>query len=470
MRITSSLLLALPAVAPPVTAGGDACPFEARADSPVDRFETGAAVVDGRVYLFGGFYTPAIEATARVDRYDPTTDLWTPMADMPVPVTHVAAVRDGDFVWFFGGFVGDDPGTPSTDALRYGLSTDTWELVPEAALPEARAAGGVVLVDRELHYFGGVLPDRQHSTTDHWVLDLDDLGSGWDTQSAAPMPTPRNHFGFALHAGRIYAIGGQDIHDPITQPWGTQYAVDLATVEAYDPQTNTWTTLADMPRPRSHFEAAVTEYDGRLWIAGGQDSVAADPALASVLSYDAQTDAWQDEPPLPVGVNGPCFQLVGDSFFLSTGKDDPVTPQDASFLRKASPREGCLAGDVSAIATGAGGTQTFTIDAGPGRSGAIYLLLGSATGQFPATPIDGLHLPLVADAYTQLTIQLANGAFLAQSLGFLDGQGQATAAFTLPAGLAELAGLELHHAYLTLDPLTFGFDAASNAVGVALLP
>src|SRR5437016_12348384 len=61
-------------------------------------------------------------------------------------------------------------------------------------------------------------------------------GSGfWTTK--APMPTGRYALGVAAVNGILYAVGGYN------------NAV-LATLEAYDPVTNTWTTKAPMPTAR----------------------------------------------------------------------------------------------------------------------------------------------------------------------------------------------------------------------------
>jgi hypothetical protein len=64
----------------------------------------------------------------------------------------------------------------------------------------------------------------------------------WTT--VAPMPTAR----LALAAvtgtdGTIYAIGGED--------WNGFTRVPFSNMEAYNPATNTWKTLASMPTARN---------------------------------------------------------------------------------------------------------------------------------------------------------------------------------------------------------------------------
>ena len=70
----------------------------------------------------------------------------------------------------------------------------------------------------------------------------------------AAMPTARNP-AVGVVNGIVYAVGG----------WGASNY--LATVEAYDPATNTWTTKASMPTPR--FGLAVGVVNGILYAVGG---------------------------------------------------------------------------------------------------------------------------------------------------------------------------------------------------------
>ena len=86
--------------------------------------------------------------------------------------------------------------------------------------------------------------------------------------------------------------------------------------------------------------------------------------------------------------------------------------------------------------------------------------------------VDSVVLPLVADAYSTVTLTNANQPPFGNTLGVLDAAGQAVATLTVPPGTSPaLAGLTLFHAYLALDP-TFGFHAtlASNAVPLELVP
>ena len=72
---------------------------------------------------------------------------------MPVTLTHAGVAVDGQTVWLVGGLVGHYPGAVTSDVWRYHAGTNTWTRGPK--LPGARAAGGLVKLGRNLHYFGG---------------------------------------------------------------------------------------------------------------------------------------------------------------------------------------------------------------------------------------------------------------------------------------------------------------------------
>ena len=60
---------------------------------PGQRGAGGIAVVDGRIYYFGGLVSPD-QTSAQADVYDIATDTWTQLPDLPVAKDHFKAARD----------------------------------------------------------------------------------------------------------------------------------------------------------------------------------------------------------------------------------------------------------------------------------------------------------------------------------------------------------------------------------------
>lgn len=279
--------------------------------APTPKMEAASAVIDGKLYVFGGFAGTMWGAPVepRVSVYDPVADTWSRAADLPLDVTHANAVLVDRTVWLAGGYRGPHPGPPVADVQRYDVGTDAWSAGPP--LPHPLAAGTLVLVGRTLHYVGGFV-DRDTTVAEHWALDVDGDPT-W--QPRAPLPAPRGHLASAVVDGRIYAIGGQIRHD--TNP------VDLATVDVYDPARDAWTAVAPLPAPRSHFEAATFVHRGAIVIVGGRDDMRFYPlsraGLANVTRYDPARDAWTELPTLPLGLESTCARVIGERLVVTNG-------------------------------------------------------------------------------------------------------------------------------------------------------
>jgi N-acetylneuraminic acid mutarotase len=269
------------------------------APSPAVRAESLGRVVNGKLYVMGGLTndsTGKIIAMTRCDVYDPTTDTWTQLADEPEAITHAGVVVDGSDIWFVGGYIGDHPGPGSAHVWKYDTLTNTWTAGPD--LPAARGAGAAAIVDRKLHFFGGMDETRATDEADHWVLDLTPPPPPvvdpenpdapveppppptWTT--AAPLPNARNHVAAGSLDGKIYVLGGQHAQESAQDA--------QSEVDCYDPATDTWTRLADLPSPRSHVNASTFVMNGKIIVLGGENGY--NLPQSTIYSYDPATNPW----------------------------------------------------------------------------------------------------------------------------------------------------------------------------------
>ena len=295
--------------------------------APTSKMEAQSAVVGGKLYVFGGFAGTNAESMSpvepRVSVYDPVADAWSRAADMPIDVTHCNAVVVDGTVWLAGGYRGPHPGVTVANVSRYDVASNAWSAGPP--LPVPTAGGTLVLVDRTLYYIGGFL-DRDATVASHWALTVDG-GTTWEPRAA--LPAPRGHLASAVVGGRIYAIGGQRRHD--SDP------VDLDVVDVYDPARDTWTAVASLPTPRSHFEASTFVHHGRIVIIGGRNNTRWRPlnrvALANVTTYDPATDTWTELPALPMALQSTCAQVIDGRLIVTNGcVMDGVAGQTRTFL------------------------------------------------------------------------------------------------------------------------------------------
>ena len=137
-------------------------------------------------------------------------------------------------------------------------------------------------------------------------------------------------------------------------------------------------------------------------------------------------------------------------------------------LTKLVVEVSALSQSMNQYSLSAGTPVSFALEAGAARAGRLYLLMGSASGTSPGLPVaPGVTLPLNFDGYLSFSVTYANLTPFTNSFGILDGAGQATAGWALPAGWdPSLAGAQFSHAYVTLAPLDF----ASEAETLTLIP
>ncbi|MBI3811108.1 MAG: hypothetical protein HY283_02725 [Nitrospirae bacterium] len=279
------------------------------ANAPIARYEAQGLAVEGKLYVFGGFYNQKTQATDQSDRYDIKTDTWTPISSLPDKITHAGQATDGRFIYLAGGFVGDHPGASSNRFWKYEIARNAWTEGPP--LPAKRGGGALVRLERRLHYFGGTVRllggDYKEDHGDHWIFDLDHPDVGWST--AAPLPNPRNHIGGCAAGGNIYAVGGQHLGDENS---GNQRSVDV-----YDPGHDTWSRAADLPIAKGHLTANVLERDGRIIVISGVTDRS--QKLATIDEYDPETDTWTALTSLPEPRQSPVSGIVGDKLIVTGG-------------------------------------------------------------------------------------------------------------------------------------------------------
>jgi hypothetical protein len=203
-------------------------------------------------------------------------------------------------------------------------------------------------------------------------------------------------------------------------------------------------------------------------------------ARAFVAVHDALDGAplWQaliDTPPPAGGFflddvgRGLALSDDGRSLFAAAGVWSGATFTDTLLLRL---RLAELLISPPAISLSSGGAQALRLRGGPALAGDAYLLLGSASGTAVSLSFDGFPLPLQIDSYTQFVAGGFAASLLQGGAGLLDPLGRAGASLTLPSGLAQgLAGLTLHHAWLSVD-LSGGFAVSwiSNPAPLTLVP
>ncbi|MEO0853593.1 MAG: hypothetical protein AAFY15_08835, partial [Cyanobacteria bacterium J06648_11] len=160
-----------------------------------------------------------------------------------------------------------------------------------------------------------------------------------------------------------------------------------------------------------------------------------------------------------------------DEIGVSAETNSPTTPGSAFgsvFVLSSASFAGtlpALSASPPGISPMSGGFQSLSIDAGPARAGQFYWILGSASASGPAVSLGELFLPLTLDAYTNVSINLANSVPFVNTFGVLDATGKGFAGISVPPQIAvPLTGTVLRHACITIDStgvVTFTSNAAT---------
>lgn len=107
-------------------------------------FGAAAAWTGTEFVVWGGYAgagTPDEEAVAQAAAYDPATDRWRELPDAPIPGAYDGeALWTGTEVWVVGGFGGETGRDPMLGAAAYDPATDAWRNLPDLPGPMAAAA------------------------------------------------------------------------------------------------------------------------------------------------------------------------------------------------------------------------------------------------------------------------------------------------------------------------------------------
>ena len=236
--------------------------------------------LDGKLYLMGGY--PASRQTARtVQIYDIASDDWEYGPELPQPNNHGMATSVNGNIYLIGGqTTADDPSYVNT---VYELDPAAGEWVAKAPMPTARSAGVAILHDGRIYVAGG----RPPHGNDFAVYDP--TADSWEV--LPNLPTQRNHLTGAAIDGRIHVAGGRQ--GPGLSPLMT------TAHEVFDPEAGTWTAAAPMLRARSGMNGVMALGCFHVW--GGEGPAGMFPDHDY---YDPRTDEWMRLLDMPIPVHG----------------------------------------------------------------------------------------------------------------------------------------------------------------------
>jgi N-acetylneuraminic acid mutarotase len=318
--IMASLLFVTTALAQMPTS-----PWKKGAPFPEPDEELYGVAVNSKMYVIGGWGDG--KARGVNYEYDPATDRWTKKQPMPRPAHHAALAAANGKIYAFGGFVA--PATtaipvgaawePIDNAWEFDPATDSWKALPP--LPGKRGSAIAAAVDGKIYVIGGATtmegskdpfftafgPAKVLATNEVY----DPATSKWESRN--PMSVPRNHAFGGVVNGKIYVIGGRTGQAFILS------ATNTDVVEEYNPASNMWSIPKErMPTARS---GGASGTDGRrIFVAGGEvTTTELVGAFRAVEAYDPATNSWTTLPSMMMPRHGVAGAVIGNRFHLVSG-------------------------------------------------------------------------------------------------------------------------------------------------------
>ncbi len=289
---------------------------------PTGRLAFSTAVVDGKIYLIGGTLFENENGPfglSTVEVYDPKTNTWRRVADMPTSRAVPATAVVDNKIYVIGGYSGIDRRIVNLKNLdvveMYDPQTDTWVMKQGMSIP--RKQFGVGVVAGKIYAIGGYVHPRDQKPGAPWRIDLvEDYDPATDTWvKRAKMPTKRDGFGVGVVNNHIYAIGGRGW--PQVGPGGPF----LKVIEEYDPKINRWRQKNEMPALRLSF--STVNFGGAIYLVGGFIWQNRTPQyLATVDVYNPETDEWSDIPPMPIPLIPFSAAVVNGNIYVFGGKGE----------------------------------------------------------------------------------------------------------------------------------------------------
>jgi DNA-binding CsgD family transcriptional regulator len=185
------------------------------AAKPTAVANAGAAVIEGKIYVPGGYMADG-QVTAVLEIYDPATDAWETGSPLPTPLCAYAIAAVNDQLCLFGGW----DGTEYVGSVYvYDPASDQWS--SRAAMSFARGFAGAGVIEGVVYVVGGYDGARELALCEAY----DPRTDTWS--SCAPMSVGRGGLGVAVVGPTLYAVGGG---------WESYLAFN----ERYEPDADVW--------------------------------------------------------------------------------------------------------------------------------------------------------------------------------------------------------------------------------------
>ena len=270
---------------------------------PSPKSDLTAAIYDGKLYVFGGYYLGGSDPRSETYVYDPSPDTWTQKADMPTARWGPVAVEYNGKIYVFAGTVNKNE--------VYDPATDTWDTTkvnPPSGIGNQGLMG--VRYGTKIHLFYKSNHYEYDPVTDTYTLK-------------ANVPTPRTWGTCAVVGNKIYVIGGYSYGSP-------SGATDVN--EVYDPSADAWTTKAPMPQAKYGVTRENPVINNKIYVTHGKEG----GFFVTNYVYDPSTDTWEQKSSASHARDGVGCGVINDKLYVVGGRVDGL-PTGLNYNEEYNP-------------------------------------------------------------------------------------------------------------------------------------
>ena len=285
------------------------------ANMPLPKDQHGFEACNGKLYSVGG--RTALSSPKKLYEYNPLTNTWATKADMPWSTGTERQSASWNVVngklYFIGGLA--NPAVLYGEVYMYDPSNDTW--TQKATMPTVREDYGSAVYNGKIYCFGGINKETGSYAALKILEVYDPVANTWDI-TKADMPTEKcfGDFGICCN-GKIYAISASNTY--VGYP---DAAVVSTTVYRYDPETNTWDTVAPIPVGVAYCDMVAVGTN--IYVVGGWKggNSLAQPLINisnKVYKYDTVADSWSEHYTLQTPLTGAACCAYNGEIYVNGG-------------------------------------------------------------------------------------------------------------------------------------------------------
>ncbi|MBJ6137700.1 kelch repeat-containing protein [Marinobacter litoralis] len=278
--------------------------WEPKAPAPIAVLDASGATIDGKFYAVGGKNSSGHLNNLLI--YDPASDSWSQGAPLPgAGVENPAVAAYNGELYVFGGSTAPFSGAV-TNASVYNPLTNTWATLP--SMPTARGGATAQALNGNLYIIGGMGTAGNSLNT---VEVFDPLSNTW--QPGQSLTYVRDNPGSAVMNGKIYVFGGRH-----REASGTTIEGAMKTVEMFDPATGNWSNMSPMPTGRRTMSVGVI--GGKIQVAGGEfNANNTTGVFEQNEEFDPTTNTWRPLTNVPTPKHGAAAATINGTLYIMGG-------------------------------------------------------------------------------------------------------------------------------------------------------